>query len=431
MLWIALYLPQLACEACPSRPEPRLTRAAHEALAAWAGRYTPSVSIESDCGLLLEVERSLRLFGGLHSLVGALRADLAAMGHAARLAGAPTARAAWWLARSGTERLIDRAAPLAAALAALPLTVLDCEADTLETLRAIGARTLDDVLRLPRDGLARRFGERLLGELDRALGRTPEPRRFFAPPARFRARLELAAEVGEAEALVHAAQRLLVQLGGFLAARAGGVTRFTLTFAHRAGRATEVAIGLVAPSRDAGHFTLLLRERLARCSLAEPVRAIALAATQIVPLAGDNRALFHDRVSAAGHWPQLVEQLRARLGERSAHGLALAAEHRPERASLAGDFGRSSITADFGLRPLWLLPEPRPLAEIDGVPQHDGPLKLLAGPERIESGWWDGDRVARDYFVAQTRERSLMWVFRERPRAGSDAAGWYLHGWFA
>jgi protein ImuB len=49
---------------------------------------------------------------------------------------------------------------------------------------------------------------------------------------------------------------------------------------------------------------------------------------------------------------------------------------------------------------------------------------LLAGPERIESGWWDGDEAGRDYFIAQLRDASLAWIYRERE-------GWFLHGLFA
>ncbi|MCX7893973.1 MAG: DNA polymerase Y family protein, partial [Burkholderiales bacterium] len=78
-----------------------------------------------------------------------------------------------------------------------------------------------------------------------------------------------------------------------------------------------------------------------------------------------------------------------------------------------------------GQRPFWLLPEPRPLAEIDAVPHHGGPLTLLAGPERIESGWWDGAPCTRDYFVARTRADALVWVYREH------RGGWFLHGVFA
>jgi protein ImuB len=61
---------------------------------------------------------------------------------------------------------------------------------------------------------------------------------------------------------------------------------------------------------------------------------------------------------------------------------------------------------------------------------------LLAGPERIESGWWDGGEIARDYFIAQTGDQAFVWVFRERPTPPSTAGtpargGWYLHGLFA
>ena len=63
------------------------------------------------------------------------------------------------------------------------------------------------------------------------------------------------------------------------------------------------------------------------------------------------------------------------------------------------------------------------------MPHYQGALSLLAGPERIESGWWDGKDAKRDYFVAQNPEQSLLWIFRDRP-AQSAAGSWYLHGIF-
>jgi protein ImuB len=118
--------------------------------------------------------------------------------------------------------------------------------------------------------------------------------------------------------------------------------------------------------------------------------------------------------------------LRARLGTGAVCGVAARAEHRPELASAVADPGPKQIQLEFGERPLWLLHSPRPLAEIDARPHHEGPLELLAGPERIESGWWDGDDIARDYFIARTRNEALVWVYRER-----GGGGWYLHGVFA
>ena len=397
-------------------------------LAAWAVQYTPGVALEFPDALVLEVSGSLRLFRGLERIVAGLRDGCARMGFTALAAAAPTARGASWLAHAGSERLAADPAALERALAGLPVRVMTGDAATLEALAAIGATRVGDVTALPRAGLARRFGRQLLDDLDRALGRAADPRAFFTPPAEFRARLELPAEVTQAEALVFAARRLFVQLEGFLAARAGGVQRLALRLVHREARFTEVPIGLVAPARDAAHFTLLARERLDGLALPEAVRAIALAAGNVVPLAGEALALFDDGASSPGDWQRLVERLRARLGGAAVRGLAAAAEHRPERASREDGLGvRATAAATFGLRPFWLLPAPLPLDEIGAVPHRGGPLKLLAGPERIESGWWDEGEIARDYFVAETADRALVWIYRERQPAG----GWFLHGLFA
>ena len=83
----------------------------------------------------------------------------------------------------------------------------------------------------------------------------------------------------------------------------------------------------------------------------------------------------------------------------------------------------------FPVRPLWLLPAPRSLPVRDGRPCQEGggPLELREGPERIESGWWDGGDVARDYYVAENRHGERFWIYRDL-RA---PASWYLHGVFA
>ena len=76
-------------------------------------------------------------------------------------------------------------------------------------------------------------------------------------------------------------------------------------------------------------------------------------------------------------------------------------------------------------RPVWLLDTPLPLPEPDMQRQQSG-LILEEGPERIESGWWDGNGVARDYYVAHRLRGVKLWVFQER-----QSKRWYLHGMFA
>jgi protein ImuB len=394
-------------------------------LAGWAAQFTPGVALEFPDAVLLDAAGSLKLFGGLEPFLGRLRRELDGMGWSAQLAGAPTARAASWLALAGSGRFVDSAAELEPTLAPLPVAVLRCDAETLEALGAIGVRTIGELLALPRGGVARRFGQRLPDALDRALGKLPDPRNFFVPPARFRASIDLPAEVVHAEALLFAAKRLIVQLAGFLAARSGGAQHIVFRLKHREG-ATEIAIGLVAPSRDAEHFTLLARERFSGLALDQPVREIALAVDDVPPLAGRNLGLLFEQGKPAGDWERLLERLRARLGAEAVSGVAMRPEHRPEHASAAAEPGAKQQPLEFGERPLWLLEPPRLLEEIGARPHHEGPLELLAGPERIESGWWDGGDVARDYFIARMQSEALVWVYRER-----GGGGWYLHGLFA
>lgn len=385
---------------------PRHAAAEKEALeeiAAWAGQFTSRVSLEPPQGLLLEVEGSLRLFGGSGRLMGRLRSGLAQLGFEALLAAGPTARAALWLARGAGESLED-----------LPLQAIGASPEARALLSKIGIRTLGALLRLPRAGVAVRFGQRLLDDLDRVLGRTPEPRDFFVPPGRFSVQLELPTPVMEAERLLFAAHRLLLQLEGFLAARQAGVRGFRLGLAYRGAAPGAIDIGFAVPRRDAGHGLRLLRERLGRTTLAAPVEAIRLEAERLVPLPGITRDLLDDARAAAEDWERLIERLRARLGGERVHGLRLHADHRPERAWRAAGRGEA-LAAPAGPRPLWLLEPPRRLEEGDFV--------LLAGPERIESGWWDGADVARDYFIA-ARGPSLAWIYRA-------AEGWFLHGLFA
>ena len=399
-----------------------------DTLAAWAGQFTPNVSVESPRALLLDIEGSLRLFGGIRPILQALKHGLDDMGYTATMACAPTATAALLLARAGMQKIINCKRALEAVVAALPLAALEGDARTAQMLHAVGVRRVADLTALPRDGVARRGGRALLDTVDRALGRLPAPRRFFTPPAQFDAHLELTAPVAHSEALLFAANRLLNQLTGFLAARNGGVQRFTLTLLHERSAPTPVEIELVTPTRDSAHLTLLVRERLAALALAAPVHALRVAAGDILVLAEENRELFPDRSGAQGEWQKLVERLRARLGPQAVHGVAAHAEHRPERASRTTRPGTAGTTPACGPRPLWLLAAPQPLREIAARPHyHQNALALVAGPERIESGWWDDDDVKRDYFVAQTPDHATLWIYRERRAPG----GWYLHGVFS
>jgi protein ImuB len=408
-------------------------------LAAWAGQFTSVVCLAPPDAMLLEIAGSLQLFGGLRLLLLQIDAGLVELGYIAALAAAPTPTAACLLARSGTSARVVDPAQLQAALAPLPLALLDQPDETVRTLATMGVHTVGECLALPRDGLARRCGQTLLDELDRALGRLPDARAPCIQPVRYASKLALPAPVQEIEPLLFAAKRLLLELAGWLRMRQTGVTRLELTLQHEGREPTVVMLGFAVPCRDAERMLRLLRERLATIALPDRVETIALAARETRPLHSRNLSLFpEDRLPEEQRW-LIIEHLRARLGAAAVHGIASRPDHRPEQAWRACEPGTDTAPGPASTRPLWLLEAPcrlpvekeeagidTPLTLIFAGRGQPGPLTMLAGPERIESGWWDDGDTARDYFVAIDTAGRKLWLFRER----HGEKQWYLHGLF-
>ena len=414
--------PQLAIHLRDERAE----ASALESIALWAGQWTPTVAIEPPGCVLLEVSGALRYFGGLERLTRRIRSGLAEIGFPGTVAVAPTAGASSLLARAGREVAIE-ASSIDRALGLLPVDLLAHARASLETLAAIGVESIGDLVALPRDGVARRFGQALLDEIDRALGRLPDARAAFIAPERYEGQLELPAPVEEAEALLFGARRLVVELCGFLQGRSAGVTRLTCDLVHEDEAPTSIVVGLRS-TRQAEHIMTVLRERLAREALPDRVEAIRIVTEEIAPLSGKDGDFFAaSRNAEAG--TQLIERLRARLGEDAVRTLALATDHRPEHAwrwektvSVAETSHAAKMPDGASpVRPLWLLREPYGLA----AGPAGGALELESGPERIESGWWDGRDVGRDYFVGHNERGEALWLYRDRKGA------WFVHGVFS
>jgi protein ImuB len=404
-------------------------RAALRRIAAWALQFTSTASVAEPADVLLEVGGSLALFGGLINLDERIRSGLSDLGYESSIACAPTPLAAQLLARAGLEICVQHTDALRHELKKLPVSLLDCVPQAPAMLERFGIRTVGECLQLPRAGLARRLGRFFIESLDRALGRLPDPRPPFVPPPAFHATLSLPAPVEQSDALLFAGRRLLAELCGFMSAAGSGAQHLNFVLAHEDRADTRLTLGLMVATRDLDHLGTILRERLSRLELPSPAIAISLAVEQFHPIAASSLSFLPDVHGHAETAARLIERLRSRLGDRAVCGLATRADYRPEHAWQICEPRETAVctapAAPFS-RPLWLLACPRRLAEAAASPCWEGPLSLLAGPERIEAGWWDEDCVARDYFVARNPAHSLLWIYRERDMEG----GWYLHGIF-
>ena len=456
--------PQLRLgEADPGRDEAALMAVAHVLMG-----FTPSVSFGGDHVVLAEVRASLRYFGGLPRLIERLRAELAPLGHVLRLACAPTPQGAQWMAVGGDDPgFVDDKVRWRARVGAVPVDRMAAAAPHLAALGTLGLATAADLWRQPRAGLTRRFGGQLLADIDRALGDQPDPRTPLQPAPVFDSRLELFMRADDSAALLTGAAVLLNRLTAWATAHHGLVGAFELRLHHESRRrmiedpslrTTKLDIGLGEPVADTAHLHSLLRERLQRLPLAFSVIEMSLHCHSITPGAPPNTELFPSAASVGEGWNRLLERFEARLGAHNIQRLQPVADHRPERATAVREGGDAAPSraraAGMPLnlappvnaaaaasgdpahwprlrRPVWLLRQPQPLRDEAGTPLLAGkPLWLVAGPERIESGWWDGGYAARDYFIAQDHEGALLWVYRFRHAPEVDQTGWFLQGRF-
>ncbi|MED5491497.1 MAG: DNA polymerase Y family protein [Pseudomonadota bacterium] len=397
--------------------DPSQTEYWQQFLASWAYGFSGHVSLDFPRTLLLEVASSLRLFGPWPELEQRLRAELQALGFQHRLVLAPTPLAARVLANVADGLAVDELA-LQGELQRLPVARSGLPSELVESLQRMGLRRLQQVLELPRDGLAKRFPPQLLAHLDQLQGHHPLALSCYQPPDHFRQRIEFNFDVESTTSLLFPLRRLIGDLATFLAGRDCGVQRFVLLLEHRRQPASEVAVGLLGAERDGERLFELARGRLERLELAAPVQALTLLAEDLprfVPAAAE---LFSNRPQQSQSWLQVCERLRARLGDKVVQPLAAVDEHRPERSWLAQERG-DAAARPAGPRPGWLLAEP--------VLLNDLFPRVLAGPERIESGWWDGDDVRRDYYLIETRDGRRAWAFHAAGRPGP----FWVHGWFA
>jgi protein ImuB len=447
MHWIALKLqPDLTAE---------LANAA-TALGWWALQFTPKVAWV-DGALVLELSASERLFGGRAALVQRIRKENRPPAPVNSAQGATSLIAVAKLHPLGRRVQKPDDLPLAALAPARP---------HLATLETIGCTRWGQLRALPRGGVARRFGAELVDALDRAYGQQPEVYPWLLLPEVFEARLELAARVDNAPALMFGARRLLGQLQLWLQLRQRGILALELGWeldtvrrAAPAGPAPVLVIRTAEATLDLGHLQRLLSEHLARVTLPAPVEALTLRSLETAALGGASASLLPDEVLHGDSWHQLLERLSARLGPQAVLHAVPRADHRPEcmqawQASVSNTQGTTKTIAvrarstgagwqmghaTDALYPTWLLAAPLRLEVLHELPQYQGELALLAGPQRVETGWWAGASAGagavrsvamRDYFIARSPQAQLLWIYRERLPRQSDAS-WYLHGLFA
>ncbi len=412
-------------------------------------QYTPNLALGPSHArhtLSLEVADSLKLFKGPRNLCRLIRASLRR--HQTphpRLSLASTAQGARILAcqNQSTLRRSLKIETLRRRLDPLPVGMLSADQAHLDWLENLGCHTLKHLRDLPRGGVRLRCHPDIIRELDAAYGFTVEPCAWFKAPELFSQRYDLQEYLEHVHAVQAVARKLVEQLCAWL--EAGQCAADTLVFLlhHEKGRHARPPSRLLLLLSRAGwrpdDFLPVLAEQLQQFALPAHVVAMELSIPAIQPRPAPLAGLFPEPAQWQEDEARLFDVLRARLGADQVLEPRPVADHRPELANTwrtaisslrrAGPTQSTLESQGPQARPFWLLPQPYPLETLRNRPVYKGTvLRLVKGPERIESGWWsDGGGDRRDYFVAEGAQSARYWVYRQRE---SLEAGWFLHGLF-
>jgi len=338
-------------------------------LAKWAQRWSPLVEVDGADALRLDVTGVAHLFGGEEGLGEDVRQRFAAMGLTARLAIAPTAAAAWALARfqplsppreregpaakrwegEGAARFVHAPLPRSAAaespspargegllaqLTLLHVSALRLDPDTVRTLERLGLKTIGALMDMPRLALARRFrgAEDVVDALDRLTGRKPDPLTGVAESPPPRASLRLEEPATHPEAAGQALETLIPKLVAELEERKLGARRLSLHGFRVDGSVATASVSTAIPSREPKHLQRLLADKAAALDPGFGFDAFALTADWTESLGAVQQSLVEEP-NGEGDLARLVDRLTVKLGPVAVRRPVAFESHVPERAS--------------------------------------------------------------------------------------------------
>ncbi len=444
--------------------EPNWEAQALVRLAHWCERWSPTVAIDPSPdgleGLFLDVTGVDHLFGGEAGLLEDLRERFGSAGIGTQMAVAPTAGAAWALARwSGGCASRLELEQIREGLASLPIAALRLGEETLRLARLFGLRRIGDLYGMPRTGLARRFratdGQDLVRRLDQALGLIEEPLVPVRPPVRYRAVESFAEPVIDLAGVEAYLPLLAATLATRLQQDARGASSLRLDGFRSDGAVVGLAVRMTVPTVQAEIWLRLLREKgLERLDLGFGIDVLALSADRTEPTDLVQPPLELEAGSRRDARPlsELVDRLAARLGE---HAVTMPVRYEswlPERSERRVPAQRAILGTAMGRplvrpRPILMFDPPEPieaLAELpDGAPARftwrrvPRRVARAEGPERLAPEWWQPAHVqrdrTRDYYRVEDEDGVRYWLFREGLYGQDDGKrlpSWWMHGLF-
>ncbi|NVC62544.1 DNA polymerase Y family protein [Vibrio sp. 05-20-BW147] len=387
-------------------------------IAQWLYLITADIVLDPPSGLLIRASQMLLLYDGLDHYWHALAKQLNVRHLRYYAACGYSPLAAKMLAKAGLTLITEDKSRISTLLQQRALTCSEIKPATIEKLQRLGIHTLGELLVLPLPEVARRFDIDLVNYMGKITGQFKHPVDFYHPPSLFKQEFELLYELENVQWLEKPLSKLFQHLEHYLTMRDRVAFELALTLYQRDDRQDTIAIHSAQGEYRWQKWQTLSALTLESLVLQSAVIRLGLAVIRDGEQQSQPDDLFSHQSGKLTRL-ELCSVLQAKLGKQAVSTLALNHDPRPEKATSYQPALNGQMTTEIDydrLRPSLLLPSPEPL-------QQD--VSLIHGPERIVSGWWDGESVMRDYFIARTQQGQWLWVFRDQSKH------WFLHGLFS
>lgn len=236
-----------------------------------AAQKRPAASPLDPSVLYLDLTGCEHLFGGLDAMLRTIAQTLTRLCLFARLAVATNPTAAYALTCcAGSALPVAESDSPADILCCLPVASLRFEDRILHLLNQLGIETIAQLLKLPRNQLASRFGPSLLQRLDQALGVIPQPLVPLPCHRPIEGKMEFEGPVIQPEAIEEAFRRVLSPIIEQCYRRGQGLCELKVTLPRPDDASLTFSLQLSHPTRSP---KLLLN--LFRCAMEQQQMAAA------------------------------------------------------------------------------------------------------------------------------------------------------------
>ncbi|TFH93660.1 Y-family DNA polymerase [Vibrio ouci] len=386
-------------------------------IAQWLYMVTSDICLIPPQGILLKVTNMLSLYGGLECYWQRVSEHLDQLDFHYQFSIGFSPFSAMLLAKANTQLLTLDKQVIIDALKPFPLQATELEINKIEKLQRVGVATLRELLDIPIQELARRFDIDLVNYIGRLMGQFKHPIDFFHPPEQFENYQELLFDIENIQWLEKPLSKLLKKLEMFLTLRNQVGYELELVLHQRDKQACSVHFYSASGDYFAKRWIVLCQLTMESLQLEAPVQGLTLRLIRSGELESTSADLFKGFQGEQTEM-ELIGLLQAKLGKEQVRKTVHSHDPRPEKSTFLCDptLPIPNKLASNKLRPSFMLPTPELLSE---------KVSLIQGPERFVTGWWDGDDMTRDYFVARSDQGRWLWVFRNQDKQ------WFTHGLFS